>query len=101
MNLSSKKEVRDNEEKEEKSQKKLHELILKSPYYNALQVRFAYAVTCHKAQGGQWKRVFIDTTDSPNKEQNTNTIIEQIRWLYTAVTRATENVYFLVPSIQN
>lgn len=86
---------------EEKSQKKLHELILKSPYYNALQVRFAYAVTCHKAQGGQWKRVFIDTTDSPNKEQNTNTIIEQIRWLYTAVTRATENVYFLVPSIQN
>lgn len=66
-------------------------LIMQSPYYNALQVRFAYAVTCHKAQGGQWKRVFID----PGKVDDEHLGEEFYRWLYTALTRAQEQVYLL------
>jgi exodeoxyribonuclease-5 len=65
--------------------------LRKSPYFNALQVKFNYAVTCHKAQGGQWPCVFIDqgylTKEMLNKEY--------IRWLYTAFTRATEKVYLM------
>jgi exodeoxyribonuclease-5 len=63
----------------------------KSPYYNALQVKFSYAVTCHKSQGGQWPVVFID--QGFLKEEH----IDQgfIRWLYTAITRATEKVYLI------
>jgi exodeoxyribonuclease-5 len=65
--------------------------LRKSPYFNALQVKFNYSVTCHKAQGGQWPCVFIDqgylTKDMLNKEY--------IRWLYTAFTRATEKVYLM------
>ena len=73
------------------NKRKLTEAIYESPYFNALQVRFAYAVTCHKAQGGQWKRVFIDpgNVTPENKDKN------YYRWLYTAVTRATEEVYLL------
>lgn len=59
--------------------------IKKHPFFNALQIKFAYAITCHKAQGGQWKKVFIDqgylTEEMINKEF--------LRWLYTAITRAT------------
>jgi len=71
--------------------------IYESPYYNALQVRFAYCVTCHKAQGGQWKHVYIDSgmgeewisgLDEAEKR-------EYRRWLYTAVTRSTEKIYLL------
>lgn len=62
-----------------------------NPYYNALQVKFAYALTCHKTQGGQWPAVFVDqgylTDDMINREY--------LRWLYTALTRATERVYLL------
>lgn len=62
-----------------------------SPFYNALQVKFNYAITCHKAQGGQWPCVFIDqgylTKDMINAEF--------LRWLYTAFTRATEKVYLM------
>ena len=62
-----------------------------NPYYNALQVKFAYALTCHKTQGGQWPVVFVDqgylTDDMLDKEY--------LRWLYTALTRATERVYLL------
>ena len=75
----------------QRNKKKLTEAIYKSPYFNALQVRFAYAVTCHKAQGGQWKRVFIDTGNIPPEQRDT----DYLRWLYTAVTRATECVYLL------
>ncbi len=61
------------------------------PYYNALQVKYAYAVTCHKAQGGQWKRVFLDqgymTEDMLSPDY--------FRWLYTAFTRATEMLYLV------
>lgn len=62
-----------------------------SPYYNALQVKFNYAVTCHKAQGGQWPVVFIDQGYLTKDMINT----EFLRWLYTAFTRATERVYLM------
>ena len=72
--------------------KKLIETIYQSPYYNALQVRFAYAVTGHKSQGGQWKHVYID----PYKGGELHADEEGFyRWLYTAVTRASEKVYFI------
>ena len=66
-------------------------LFKQDPYANALQVKYAYAVTCHKAQGGQWKSVFVD------QGYVTEEMIdrEYVRWLYTAVTRASEKLYLL------
>lgn len=65
--------------------------VKEDPYFNALQIKYAYAVTCHKAQGGQWERVFIDqgyvTEDMLSADY--------FRWLYTALTRATEKVYLV------
>ena len=61
------------------------------PYYNALQVKYAYAVTCHKAQGGQWRAVFVDRClfgDEPMTR-------DMLRWLYTALTRATDKLYLV------
>ena len=65
--------------------------IRENPYYNALQIKFSYALTCHKTQGGQWRTVIID------QGYLTDEMIdrEYLRWLYTAVTRATEKVYLL------
>ena len=60
-------------------------------YYNALQIKYAYAVTCHKAQGGQWARVYIDQGYVPDDTSPT----EYLRWLYTAVTRTTERIYLV------
>lgn len=60
-------------------------------FYNALQVKYAYAVTCHKAQGGQWKRVFIDQ----GYMTEDNFTPDYYRWLYTAVTRASERLYLV------
>ncbi len=65
--------------------------VMKSPYYNALQVRFAYAVTCHKAQGGQWKRVFIDPGQVGDDQLGENFY----RWFYTALTRAQDKVFLI------
>jgi exodeoxyribonuclease-5 len=67
------------------------EYIRKDPYLNALQVKFAYAITCHKAQGGQWKAVFIDQGYLVEEQVDT----EFVRWLYTAVTRASEELYLV------
>lgn len=61
------------------------------PHYNALQVKYAYAVTCHKAQGGQWKKVFLDQ-GYMTEEMLTP---DYFRWLYTAFTRATETLYLV------
>ncbi len=61
------------------------------PFYNVVQVKYAYAITCHKAQGGQWKNVFIDigyVSDEMLGE-------DFYRWLYTAITRATGHVWFI------
>ena len=75
---------------EEKSKYKVLLGIKKSPYFNALQVKFSYAVTCHKSQGGQWKTVFIEQPYLPEGQN-----VEYLRWLYTAVTRAQEKVYLI------
>lgn len=73
------------------SKKELLKQIMNTPYYNALQVKHAYAVTCHKAQGGQWKRVFVDQGIINEEQLGT----DYYRWLYTALTRATEQVYLI------
>ncbi|MFP4690646.1 MAG: ATP-dependent RecD-like DNA helicase [Bacteroidales bacterium] len=65
--------------------------IKKSPYLNALQVKYAYAMTCHKAQGGQWENVFVEMGYLPEKKPDT----EYLRWLYTAFTRGTDKVFLL------
>jgi len=65
--------------------------IKKDPYFNALRVKYAYAITCHKTQGGQWPVVFIDQ-GYVNEEQIDR---EYMRWLYTAFTRATQTVYLM------
>ena len=74
-----------------KSKIKRFREIRENPHYNAVQVKFAYAVTCHKAQGGQWRVVFIDKClfgDEPMSR-------DMLRWLYTAITRATDKVYLV------
>ena len=80
-----------NDYPEIRSKRKRMETIRNNPYYNALQVKYGYAVTCHKAQGGQWKRVFVDqgyvTEDMMTQDY--------YRWLYTAFTRATEKLYLV------
>lgn len=74
-----------------RNKRKQYEAIREDPYFNALQIKFAYAVTCHKAQGGQWERVFIDQ----GMFNNTDVTIDYLRWLYTALTRATEKVFLV------
>lgn len=75
----------------EKNKRKRYDKILKDPYFNALQVKYAYAVTCHKSQGGQWSAVFIDPGFLSEEMINE----DYYRWLYTAITRATEKVYLV------
>jgi exodeoxyribonuclease-5 len=62
--------------------------VYTDPYYNALQVKFGYAITCHKAQGGQWPSVFVDAGFVNESGAST----ELLRWLYTAFTRATKKL---------
>ena len=74
-----------------RSKIKRYKEIRENPHYNAVQVKFAYAVTCHKAQGGQWRAVFIDRClfgDEPMSK-------DMLRWLYTAITRAPDKVYLV------
>ena len=75
----------------EKNKQKRFQLVLKNPYFSALQVKYAYAVTVHKAQGGQWKHVFLDYGFVPDELKNEN----YIPWLYTALTRASEKLFLL------
>jgi exodeoxyribonuclease-5 len=63
----------------------------KDPYFNALQIKYAYAITCHKAQGGQWSNVFIDQGYMTEEMLGP----DYFRWLYTAITRATKTVYLV------
>lgn len=65
--------------------------VKEDPFFNALQVKFAYAITCHKAQGGQWPCVFVEQGYLTDEMINT----EYLRWLYTAVSRATEKLYLV------
>jgi exodeoxyribonuclease-5 len=74
-----------------KSRKKQFEAVRSDKWFNALQIKFAYAVTCHKAQGGQWERVFIDQGMFNRNEIS----VDYLRWFYTALTRATDKVYLV------
>jgi exodeoxyribonuclease-5 len=67
------------------------EELKKDPYYNALQIKFAFAVTCHKAQGGQWPAVFIDQGYLTDEMLNT----EFLRWLYTGLTRSNKELFLV------
>jgi exodeoxyribonuclease-5 len=69
-------------------------MMREDPFYNAIQVKYAYAVTCHKAQGGQWKNVFLDLSYVPEEYLG----IDFYRWLYTAFTRAGERIYLVNPA---
>lgn len=69
-----------------------YKALKQNPYFNALQVKYAYTVTCHKAQGGQWKNVFIDMGYIP---EDAFTSLDFCRWLYTAITRARSHVYLI------
>ena len=72
------------------TKKKRYEAVREDKYYNALQLKYANAVTCHKSQGGQWKCVFID-----NPFWQEELTQDDLKWLYTAMTRATEKVYLV------
>ncbi len=74
-----------------KPKKKMYDAVKEDDFFNALQLKFSYAVTCHKAQGGQWKNVFIDHGYFVDDMMNT----EYLRWLYTAFTRATEKLFLV------
>lgn len=65
--------------------------VAEDPYLHALQVKFGYAITCHKAQGGQWPAVFVDQGYLTPEMLGT----EYVRWLYTAITRASEKLYLV------
>ena len=72
------------------TKKKRYEAVREDKYYNALQLKYANAITCHKSQGGQWKCVFID-----NAFWQEELTVDDLKWLYTAITRATEKVYLV------
>ena len=72
------------------TKKKRYEAVREDKYYNALQLKYANAITCHKSQGGQWKCVFID-----NPIWQDEMTVDDLKWLYTAFTRATEKVYLV------
>jgi exodeoxyribonuclease-5 len=74
-----------------RSKRKRIEAVKKDPYFNALQVKFAYALTCHKTQGGQWPNVFVDQGYFVDDMLNE----DYLRWMYTALTRGTDRVYLI------
>jgi exodeoxyribonuclease-5 len=73
------------------TKQKIKESVKKDPYYNALQVKFGYAVTCHKSQGGQWDYAFVVQGYLTDEMVD----VEYLRWLYTAITRASKKLYFV------
>ena len=75
---------------EERSKYKKFLKVKNNRFFNALQIKFSYAMTCHKSQGGQWKTVFIEQPYLPNGIDK-----DYLRWLYTAVTRAQEKLYLI------
>lgn len=75
----------------EKNKRKRYERVMADPYFNALQIKFAYAVTCHKSQGGQWSCAFIDQGYLTEEMLNR----DYFRWMYTAFTRPTQQLYLI------
>ena len=82
---------------EDASPTAIRKVLKADPFYNALQVKFGYAVTCHKAQGGQWPSVFVDMGYIPPEAYST---VDFFRWLYTAVTRANRRLTLINPSVK-
>ncbi|MDR1373332.1 MAG: AAA family ATPase [Dysgonamonadaceae bacterium] len=76
-----------------KSKRDRMKKVKENQYYNAIQIKYAYAVTCHKAQGGQWRNVFLDIPYIQKEHLG----VEFYRWLYTAFTRAKERIYLINP----
>lgn len=72
------------------SKKKRYDAVKEDRYYNALQLKYANAITCHKSQGGQWRCVFID---NPFWQEELS--LDDLKWLYTAITRGVEKVYLV------
>ena len=72
------------------TKKKRYDAVRSDPFFNALQIKYAHAITCHKAQGGQWRCVFIDNPFWQDELQE-----EDLKWLYTALTRAVDQVYLV------
>ncbi len=72
------------------TKRKRNAAVREDPYYNALQIKYSTAITCHKSQGGQWKCVFVD-----NAFWQDILTVEDLKWLYTALTRATEKLYLV------
>jgi ATP-dependent exoDNAse (exonuclease V) alpha subunit len=77
--------------RDEGSKTEIRESLRKDPYLNALQVKFAYALTCHKSQGGQWSAVFVDQGYLTDEQLDRL----YMRWLYTAMTRAKEQLFMV------
>ncbi len=75
---------------EERSKYKKFLAVKNNTFFNALQVKFSYAITCHKSQGGQWNTVFVEQPYLPNGMDK-----EYLRWLYTAITRAKDKLYLI------
>lgn len=76
---------------DEEDFKKRQSVVKRDPYLNALQIKFAYALTCHKAQGGQWKAAFVDMGYVTEDMMN----VEFMRWVYTAMTRASKELFLM------
>jgi exodeoxyribonuclease-5 len=74
----------------ERSKYKKFLKVKKNPFFNALQVKYSYAITCHKSQGGQWEHVFVEKPYLPEGPDK-----DYLRWLYTAITRAKKNLYLI------
>ncbi len=77
----------------ENRQQKLESFLKKDPFLNALKVKFGYAITCHKAQGSEWDRVYVDCKHSSKNKLNE----QYFRWLYTAITRAQQELVLINP----
>ena len=71
----------------------LYQKLRQDPYLNALQIKYSYAMTCHKAQGGQWREVYLSFGYLTPEMID----LSFCRWLYTAMTRATEKLYIIQP----
>ena len=77
--------------KDYKGQKEINKKIKEDEFFNALQIKFAYAITCHKSQGGQWENIFVDMGYFTDQMLDN----AYLRWLYTAITRATKKLYLI------
>ena len=73
-----------------RGKRKRYQTMREDKYYNAFLIKYAQAITCHKSQGGQWKCVFID-----NPFWQSEQTLDDLKWLYTALTRAVEKVYLV------